>query len=177
MDQLYGVRTIKKILKCFVEDYTSTETSNFTKLNRKTVSRYYNIFRKISVLLIIKKLKLNPREKEFLGYIKGEYGPKGHFKVYKINKKTFLCLQVKEKPNNAISALHDKDFNKFLGFLYKRFSKFYGLTGQVYYYQLFESVLKYNYTEEGLFNIIWEHFAKKPKVIYALYKKGGDSLN
>jgi transposase len=36
---------IKKILKMFCEDLTATKASNLLHFNRKTVDRYYNLFR------------------------------------------------------------------------------------------------------------------------------------
>ncbi|RMF94580.1 MAG: hypothetical protein D6734_07320, partial [Candidatus Schekmanbacteria bacterium] len=36
---------IKKILKCFSEDLTATQTANLLGINRNTVNRYYQICR------------------------------------------------------------------------------------------------------------------------------------
>ena len=36
---------MKKILKCFCEDLPATKTASLLQVNRKTVDRYYNIFR------------------------------------------------------------------------------------------------------------------------------------
>ncbi len=36
---------IKKILKCFCEDLNASKTANILDLNRRTVDRYFNIFR------------------------------------------------------------------------------------------------------------------------------------
>ena len=36
---------IKKILKLFCEDLTAVKAANILKLNRKTINRYYGIFR------------------------------------------------------------------------------------------------------------------------------------
>ena len=36
---------LKKILKCFCEDLNASKTANILDLNRKTVDRYFNIFR------------------------------------------------------------------------------------------------------------------------------------
>lgn len=36
---------VKKILLCFSLDFTATKTAQFLGLNRKTVDRYYNLFR------------------------------------------------------------------------------------------------------------------------------------
>jgi hypothetical protein len=146
----------KKCLKYFTEDFTSRETSKLMKLDKKTINRYYNIFREIILHLITNRLKMNPEAGTYIGYIKAEYGPKSYLKVYKVNEKTFLLSKLCEKPDNKHYAMHDKDFNKYLGFLYERFNKFHGLTGQGYYYQLFESILRYNYSEENLYNLVWE---------------------
>ena len=155
---------IKKILKCYTKDYTAEEVSKLMILNIKTITRYYNIFREIILQLIVNRIKMNPEIGTHIGYIKGEYAKNCHFNVYKVNKKTFLLSKLLEKPSNKEYAMHDKDFNKYLGFLYKRFSKFNGLTEKGHYYQLFESVLRYNYKEKDLFNLIWEQAqVKLPK--------------
>lgn len=151
---------IKKILNCFAKDYTSTEASKLTKLDRKTVNRYYSIFRKITLQLFINSFGFHTNDKEYIGYIKGEYGPKAYFNIYKINEKNFLFVKLKEKPKDKMYAIHDKDFNKALGFIYSRFTKFYGFTTQSYYYQLFETMLRYNHSEEELLNLIWKNLKK-----------------
>ena len=37
---------IKKILKCFCGDINATKTAQILELNRRTIDRYFNIFRK-----------------------------------------------------------------------------------------------------------------------------------
>jgi len=155
---------IKKILKYFTKDCTVKEVSKTMTLNAKTITRYYNIFREIILQFIVHRLKINPELGIYIGHIKAEYGPKPYLKVYKVNEKIFLLSKLCEKPYNKYYALHDKDFNKYLGFLYKRFGKFHGLTNQGYYYQLYESILRYNYSEENLFNLILEQLQIKPQI-------------
>jgi len=36
---------VKKLLRCFCEDLTATQTTNLVKINRNTVNRYYKLFR------------------------------------------------------------------------------------------------------------------------------------
>lgn len=163
---------IKKLLKFFVEDHTATETSNLTKLNRKTVNRYYNIFRKLIMQFVIVSINAEPESGEHIGYIKADYGYKGYFNVYKIDEKKFLLTKGSEMPTKTQYATHDEDFNKFLNFLHNRFSNFYGFSEQGYYYQLFESMVKYNYTKDELYNIIWNQLKKLPKKMEEL-----DSMN
>jgi len=159
---------IKKILKYFTEDCTSKEASNLMMLNIKTITRYYNIFREVAIQLVVNRLKLNSEAITYIGYIKGVYGAKDYFSIYKVNKKTFLMSKISEKPCNKECAMRDEDFNKYLGFLYKRFGKFYGLTSQGHYHQLFESILRYNYNEEKFFNIIWSQLQIMSKKTIAL---------
>lgn len=147
---------IKKILKCFTEDITAIEASQLIKLNRKTINRYYNVFREIIIQLTVSTLKIKPDAGEFIGYIKGSYGYKCYFKIYKIDEKTFIHTRASEKPINAQKAANDPDFNNYLCYFYKRFPKFQGFTEKGYHYQLFESILKYSYSEEKLFNLIWK---------------------
>lgn len=151
---------IKKILEYFVKDYTSTEAAKLAKLNRKTLDRYYNIFRKIILQIIMEILKIQPKQAEYIGYIKGTYGPKAYLKIYKVNKNIFLFTKMFEKPIDTKFAIHDKDFEKYLFYLHKRFSKFHGFTEQSYYYQLYEVICRYNFSEEDLFNLIWKQFLK-----------------
>ena len=41
---------MKKLLRCFCEDLTATQTANLLQINRNTVNRYYRVFReKIAV--------------------------------------------------------------------------------------------------------------------------------
>jgi hypothetical protein len=146
---------IKKILKNFAEDYSSTDASKLTKLSRNTTDRYYAIFRKVCLSIIQDKLKIYAGDGEYIGFIRGEYFEKEYFNIYKINEKIFICVKLSEKPNTTKRAIMDQDFNKYLSFFYKRFSKFYGIQGQGYYYQLFECILRYNYTEQELYNLLW----------------------
>lgn len=154
---------IKKILKCFTQDSTATDTSKLMKLNIKTINKYYNIFREIILQFIVGLVKIKPEAGEYIGYIKASYGYKCYFNIFKMDKKTFIPVKLIDKPDNSNYAMHDKDFNKYLCFLYKRFPKFYGFSSQNYRYQLFESIIKYNYTEEALFNLIWKPLIKKTK--------------
>lgn len=154
---------IKKILKFFTEDFTATETSKQLNLNRKTINRYYNIFRKIILKLNTKSLKFDPNSVDYIGWIKGTYGYKCYFKIYKQDEKTFFCTKIPEKPNSKKLATEDDDFSKYLSFIYERFSKFHGLSGKTYFYQLFESSAKYKYTKNYLFNLIWKQLLKDQK--------------
>ena len=153
---------IKKILECFAADYSATETAKQLKLNRNTINRYYHIFRKICLLIVTETLSINSDDKTYIGYMKGEYGSQNYLNVYKINEKTFILIKSKEKPDNKNRAIADVDFNKFLGFLYSRLSKFHGFNEIGYYYQLYETSLRHNHTEKELFSILWERLRKKP---------------
>lgn len=151
---------IKKIVNCFAKDFTATETAKLLKLNRNTINRYYHILRKICLLLIMETLSTHSKDKTYIGYLKGEYGPQDYLNAYKIDEKTFILIKSKVKPNNQKRAIMDFDFNRFLGFLYNRFSKFHGLNGIGYFYQLYETSLRYNHTEKELFSILWEKLRK-----------------
>lgn len=48
---------IKKILRCFSEDLAATKTASILNLNRKTVDRYYNIFREKILLASSKQME------------------------------------------------------------------------------------------------------------------------
>lgn len=146
---------IKKILKYFVEDYTSTEASELMKLNRKTIDRYYKIFRRAFRPLIIKIVQSISLSENHMGYIKGEYGPKSYLNVYRVSERFFLLTKVIGKPVDKNDLLQNSDFEKFRAFTHKRFSKFRGLTEQTYYYQLNESSFKYAFPKEELFNLLW----------------------
>lgn len=47
----------KKILKCFCLDLTATQTSLLLGINRKTVNRYFNLFREVIFCHQIKEMK------------------------------------------------------------------------------------------------------------------------
>lgn len=54
--------TIKKILKCFSIDLTATQTSKLTGISRKTINRFYGMFRKAIFEYqteLFEKIKLN----------------------------------------------------------------------------------------------------------------------
>lgn len=40
-----SIHNLKKILRCFCEDLTATQTAKLTGINRNTVNRYYRLFR------------------------------------------------------------------------------------------------------------------------------------
>lgn len=152
---------IKKILKYFVEDYTSTETSKFVKLSRNTVDKYYKLFREIILQLVIEAVKTNSADSHYIGNFKGEYGPKCYLKIYKLTPRLFIQVMMDEKPQDSKNPFMDEDFVVFARFVLKRFSKFHGFSRQSYIYQLSESTLKYAFTMEELSNFIWKHLTKK----------------
>ena len=49
---------MKKIFKCFCEDLPAIKTASLLQLNRKTVDRYYNIFREKMLLASIKEMEV-----------------------------------------------------------------------------------------------------------------------
>ena len=49
---------VKKILKCFCEDLPAIKTASLLQLNRKTVDRYYNIFREKMLRASIKEMEV-----------------------------------------------------------------------------------------------------------------------
>lgn len=151
---------IKKILNCFTQDFTASDASKHLSLNIKTVNRYYNVFRKITVQVCIDSIKNESKSIKYIGWTRGIYGAKEYFKVYKINKKTFYCTRTLKKPDTADYAAKDKDFDIYLKFIHKRLAKLRGVKGQSYYYQLFESFVKYKYSADINFNFIWANFKK-----------------
>jgi transposase len=49
---------IKKILKCFCEDIPSTKTAKLLSLNRRTIDRYYNLFREKILCASMKEMEV-----------------------------------------------------------------------------------------------------------------------
>jgi len=49
---------IEKILRCFSEDLPAVKTATLLGLNRKTVDRYYNIFREKIALASMKDMEV-----------------------------------------------------------------------------------------------------------------------
>lgn len=163
---------IKKILECFIEDYTSTEASKLMKLNRKTIDRYYKMFRRAFRPLIIDVTQSVSFSGSYIGSIKGEYGPKTYLNVYRVNKKFFLITKVIGKPISEDNPLLDDDFKEFRRYVHLRFSKFRGLTEETYYYQLTESSFKYAYSKKELFSLLWaslKEITKKNKDKWIYY--------
>lgn len=147
---------IKKILKFFVEDYTSTDASKLMKLNRKTIDRYYRIFRKMFKLLVIDIISKKPVNENYVGYIKGKYGPKCYLNVYKLDSRFFLITKLVGNPEHENKLLHDLEFEEFRTYVNNRLSKFYGLEEKNYYGQIIESCFKYAHSHEALFNLLWK---------------------
>lgn len=154
---------IKKILTYFVEDYSSTEASKLSKLNRKTINRYYSIFRNITRRIFFNLLHTLPLSSEYIGYIEGEYGPKCFLNIHKVNKKVFLVTMLPEKPPLEKHIIYDKDFDEFARFAYSRLPKFHGFSRESYYFQSLECVVRYNYAQSELFNYIWDYLHKNDK--------------
>jgi len=53
--------TIKKIIRCFCENLTATQTSIFSCVNRNTINRYFNLIREAILEESIKEdnIKIN----------------------------------------------------------------------------------------------------------------------
>lgn len=49
---------IKKIIACFAEDLTASQTANILSINRNTINSYYNLFRTL-ILQYLAKQKLD----------------------------------------------------------------------------------------------------------------------
>lgn len=152
---------IKKILKYFVQDYSSTEVSKIVRLNRKTIDRYYKIFRNTMHNLFIELLYDSSLSSNCLGCVESEYLEKKFFNVHKFNEKFFLLRTLTEKTTRLENIIQDHDFNKFARFVYLRLAKFHGLTRQNHYLHVCESTVRYNYTQQELFNYTWKKLSKK----------------
>lgn len=55
--------TLKKVIQCFCLDLTATQTSKLLGLNRKTINRYFNLFRRM-----VYRHQLN-QFRQFIGHI------------------------------------------------------------------------------------------------------------
>lgn len=145
---------IKKILKCFTEDYTATNAATHLKLNRNTINRYYHIFREICVANILKSAPTELNEENYIGIIRKAQESQSYFKIYKIDEKNFLYKKTEEMPNGRKYAIQDKDFRTFVSFLYQRLTKFRKKTGKGHYQQFFESLFRYNNTPQALSDML-----------------------
>lgn len=154
---------IKKILKTFVKDATAADASNMLKVNIKTINRYYNLFRQVILQVGIEELKNEHKKVNYIGWVKGTYGDKCYFKIYKSDEKTFYSTKSLGRPSGNCYAVKDNDFAEYLSFIHKRLAKFHGLSVKSYYYQLFESMIKYKYSEECVFSMIWKSLKDKSK--------------
>lgn len=154
---------VKKILECFVEDYSSAETSKITRLNIKTTNRYYKLFRNILRRLFMELIDSLPLSSNYIGYLEDEYVPENFLSIHKLSKKVFLPILITKKPSHKKFAIKDEDFYNFAKFIYSRFSKFHGLTFQNYYFQNLECVVRYNYSQDELFEYTWKNLIKSSK--------------
>lgn len=147
---------IKKILNCFVEDFTSTKTATLIKLSRNTINEYYKKFRKILLALLVNNIKKNTSNSTYIGQVKGEYGPKLYLKVYKVTPSFFFFTNPTKEAIDHQNPYQDEDFNLFARFAAKRFAKFYGFAKESYFSQIGESIARYMYSKEELFYHIWK---------------------
>lgn len=148
---------IKKILKMYAEDYTATETSKLSKINRNTVNGYYDKFRKILKVLLVRLLLQHDSNVEYMGYFKSEYNPQKFINLYKYSEKLYLFNLSKDAPHIEKSAMENEIFSSGAKFVYSRLSKFYGFTEESYYNQLIESTLRYYYSKEELYELIFKN--------------------
>ena len=94
---------VKKILRCFCEDIPAIKTASLLKLNRKTIDRYYNIFREKIMQASIKEMEVISGEIEvdesYFGAKRvrgkrgrGAAGKTPVFGLLKRNGKVFVCV-------------------------------------------------------------------------------------
>lgn len=152
---------LKKILKYFVEDFSASEASKRTKLNRNTINRYYNIFRYIIKLLLAELILEHTGSVEYLGYFKGQYGLKKVINLYKYSEKLFLFTIADEPPEVEKYASEHQEFYAGMNFVYSRFSKFFGFSPESYRSQLVESSVRYYYSQEELYELIYQKLKNK----------------
>lgn len=156
---------IKKILRCFAEDYTASDTSRLLKLNRNTINRYYDLFRKIIEAWLKEIIKQNSQNSTYIGYIKCGYGQVGYLKAFKVSSKLFYnihCIEEPTPPEAGNTIFLDQDFLQIARFLYKRFSQFRTFTKKSYFNQLNEVIIRYNFSNDEIF----EHLLKNMKKEY-----------
>lgn len=163
---------IKKILKCYVEDFSVTEAAANSKINRNTVSRYYHFFRKI--LSNSYNFFLDKKEKNCsncLGVYKSQYIKDNWIKAYKFNGMIFLRLFL-EEPGCKRNSVSNQEFRKFLDYFNIRASKFYGFNSKKsYYYQVIETIYRHYYSEDKLFSFIWKSLLAQQNNNRALFEE------
>lgn len=158
---------IKKILRHFVADDTSTETAEILKLNRHTIDRYYNIFRKIIKLILSELLLESDIHAEYIGYVKGEYNENVYLDIYRYRERLFLFNILYKEPTFKKPALKNESFLPLAKYFYSRYSKSRGFTKKGYTTQLIETSLRYYYNDaDDLFSAINNRLKIPLKRIY-----------
>ena len=108
---------IKKILTCFVEDLTASQTSQIININRNTVNRYYKLFREKITHFCEKesifKGEVEIDESYFGGKHKGKRGRGSEnkvpvFGILKRNSKVYTQIIPDSKAKTLISIIKNK---------------------------------------------------------------------
>lgn len=152
---------IRELLTFFVDDYTSTKTANLLSINRNTANKYYKLFRNISFMLMLDNIYNTNTEINYVGCTSIDYGSHCCYNVYKAKQKIWLLRLLNKGFTEKNSIISDKDFFDFLNFTELRLSKFYGLSRQNIYLHYFESLLRYNFSKDEIFNFIWSRLNVK----------------
>lgn len=173
----------QELLECFAADKTIREVVKTTSLNRKTVMRYYNLFRttiasmhSASAEIYISELQVNEQFPLFeIIADNGEidvqplHNPKGlnymqasreldyDYMLFNYSKsKRFLLKHFTAETNNYMEK---QEVHDFLNFTKRRLKKFLGLKKDDFYIHLKESEFRFN-NRENLQNVL-QVFMKK----------------
>lgn len=151
---------IKKILKCFADDFAAVEAQKIVKLNIRTVERYYNIFRKIMDAIAGELVFKYNFEASYIGWTEGTYCRDVYLDIFRYGKRFYLPNILQERPKHEMRALTDKYFSEFAVFFYTRAKKFYGFSKKNYNSQLIENSVRWYFNDsEKLFKVIYERLS------------------
>lgn len=158
---------VKKILLCFANNLTATETSKLEKLNRTTINKYYHLFRELIYeytehkVSTIKNLCIH-----CCGFFSTEYGDQCYYNMYKIEDLYFAaksnCSRTCCKMALTCNLRKEAYFKNF-----DRVTKFFGISKNTHYLHVIESVYRINFNEEKIYSLLLKmisNYSKKNKL-------------
>ncbi len=144
----------KKILQHFVDDVTASDAAKQLKTNRKTIDRFYSIFRGIITNSFKHKIEFAELTCDnCFGYIRTDCKNSVLYKVHKI-KKEFIFDKINKVPKCKKILESNVELNYFLMYHYNRIDKFQGFTEKSRDYQIKESCIRYYKSKDELYKYL-----------------------
>ena len=136
-------RKFREILMYFCEDETASKTAKYSKINRNTVNRIFDLLRKRIVKI---SLESTPEMGEF-----------------EVDESYFGAKRVKGKRDRgARGNSYINGIESFWGYAKIRLVKFKGMNKDMFNLHLKECEFRFNNREQDLYKILLEMFRKEP---------------